>query len=328
MTGPCSPLCRSYLRRAAVFGCLLILATSLSAQEAPLLLLTELRALDSNPEVDVLSDLERLRDSHRRWATHPEEEDELTAVDSATVYRGMRRLKVFGLPKYLADGPPEVPPGGSDEEPKKDKARRMLKVGKWNGALADFADGVLRKLAAASESERPALLKRLALVEEESLTGRWMGFLGMVARIESLAHKQLRQAPFTERERNFIRNFGFTLASAMFYDSNSYESPRDDAMKIVDIHSGPNGYLHAAAARPRALYILYPFQGKETLCIGAVLPYHEFSNPTRLNDEAWKQKLDGPLAQLPPVPDWYAPILGEQGLWEKPSAEENPKSEP
>jgi Protein of unknown function (DUF3160) len=280
-------------------------------------LLQDAKALESNPEIDVIADLERLRDAFRRWASHPEEEEELRAVESDMIYRGLRRLRVFGLPENLKDGPPEMPPGGSNDEPPKAKARRMGEVGKWNGVLAAFADKVLRQLTAAGEAERAALLKRLAIVEENTLHGRWMDFIRMTSRIESLAQKQLRQAPFTEREREFIRNFGFTLARAMFYDSNSYESPRDDAMKIVDVFSGPAGYLHAGTGRPRKVFVLYPWQSKEVLCIGSVLPWHEFNDPGRLNDETWRNKLDGPADQRPPVPDWYAPLLGEQGMWEK-----------
>ncbi len=50
-------------------------------------------------------------------------------------------------------------------------------------------------------------------------------------------------------------------------------------------------------------------------CRGAILPYHEFTAPERLTDAAWKAKLDGPKENRPPVPEWFAPLLGEAGIW-------------
>ena len=53
----------------------------------------------------------------------------------------------------------------------------------------------------------------------------------------------------------------------MFYDGNSYVSPNDDAPRVVDVFSNPNTgkVLEAGVARPRALYVLYPLKGSESL---------------------------------------------------------------
>lgn len=99
----------------------------------------------------------------------------------------------------------------------------------------------------------------------------------------------------------------------MFNEGNSYQVPRDDAPRIADVFVNPNlprPYLHAAVGRPRALYVLYPDEtGREVLCRGAVLTYHELAEAERLTDQAWRERLD---AAPPELPDWYQPIVGER----------------
>ena len=62
----------------------------------------------------------------------------------------------------------------------------------------------------------------------------------------------------------------------MLYGGNSYLTPRDDAPRVVDVYANPqeSGYLHVGIARPRKMYVLYPWKGKTVLCEGAILPYY------------------------------------------------------
>jgi hypothetical protein len=126
--------------------------------------------------------------------------------------------------------------------------------------------------------------------------------------LESLAHKQLRQIPFSAEEDKFIGDYGTTLAKIMFYGGNSYSTPRDDAPRAVDVFSNPNlgRYLIVGVGRPRLLYVLYPWQGKEFLCEGAVMPYYEFVHNQRLTDTEWKSLLDS--ASAPTAPSWLKSI--------------------
>ncbi len=139
----------------------------------------------------------------------------------------------------------------------------------------------------------------------------WRRLERMCGRLEAMAQKQLRGAPWTRDEAAYLRDFGHVLAKAMFYDGNSYKNPTDDAPRATSVYAwlgdgASPGYFHAAIARPRALYVLYPKDGREILCRGAVVPYREFVNERRLTDAEWRQMLDSKDA--PPSPEWVVPI--------------------
>lgn len=72
------------------------------------------------------------------------------------------------------------------------------------------------------------------------------------------------------------------------------------ARRIAKIEIGIT-YLEAGIARPRELFVLYPWQGRDVLCRGAVLPYHEFATDRRLTDTEWRALLDGGKAAPPLV---------------------------
>lgn len=282
-------------------------------------LLNDSGALQPDTEEEIIFDLERLKAAFLEWSAHPEMEDELFGTEFDAPTRGLNRLKLIDIPEVHR---PESEPPKEDEKAEEraaSESKAKKERSEWETRVAKGAERVMNELKTSDGARRTAMLQKLALPDESSLHDRWMGLIRMSARIESLAQKQLRQAAFSETERDFIRNFGFTLARAMFYDSNSYESPRDDAMKVVDVFAGRDGYLHAGIGRPRAIYVLYPWQGKEILCHGTILPYHECVLPERITDAAWKTKLDAPARERPPVPEWFAPLLGEQGLWRKES---------
>ena len=98
------------------------------------------------------------------------------------------------------------------------------------------------------------------------------------------------------------------------YGGNSYFTPRDDSPRIVDVYYNPqsHGYLHVGIARPRKIYVLYPWQNEKILCEGAVMPYYEFVNNSRLTDSDWKEVLDS--NQRPSVPEWVKPAISGNDL--------------
>jgi hypothetical protein len=98
----------------------------------------------------------------------------------------------------------------------------------------------------------------------------------------------------------------------MFYGGNSYHSPRDDAMRVIDVYSNPNigKHLHVGIARPRIMWVLYPTKNGDVLCRGAVTPYAEFVHPDRLTDGEWKTLLDSP--KRPETPAWAAPVIAPE----------------
>jgi hypothetical protein len=139
--------------------------------------------------------------------------------------------------------------------------------------------------------------------------------LGEISRrLEVIAHKQLRGVDLSKSENSFVEAYGSKLAGIMLYGGNSYLTPRDDAPRAVDVYSNPRagGYLHVGIARPRKLYVLYPWKGKTLLCEGAVMPYSEFVAEARLTDQSWKERLDS--EKRPPVPRWMKPIVSDGDL--------------
>ena len=119
---------------------------------------------------------------------------------------------------------------------------------------------------------------------------------------------------FSWEEKEFIKSYGSEIAEIMLYAGDSHISPRDDAPKIVDVFTNTEEgrCLEVGIARPRALLVLYPYKGKEILCIGGVLPFYEFTSKDRLNDREWKKMLDS--KNRPSVPSWLKPLVGSKGI--------------
>jgi hypothetical protein len=132
--------------------------------------------------------------------------------------------------------------------------------------------------------------------------------------LESIARKQLDGAELALEEEEFLYRYGHTLAHIMLYAGNELTDPRDDAPRIVDVYSNPwiGQNLHVGISRARALYVLYPWEGKVYVYRGAVMPYYEFTDPARLTDAEWQTRLD--TDTRPNLPTWLTPIVTPQGL--------------
>jgi hypothetical protein len=187
---------------------------------------------------------------------------------------------------------------------------------------------VTRVLSIADEIEKGTYEEEpayQALVIETSvdLTHLWQTLGNMCRRLEVMSHKQLRGVSFNDRETYFLADFGRRLAAVMLYGGG--HSPKDDAPVIIVFYSNirKRGYLHGAVARPRELLVMYPFQGREILCRGAVLPYFEFVSGRLLSGREWLKRLDSD--ERPASPGWmkpiFAPGVGRSGR----RAEENPQ---
>lgn len=142
----------------------------------------------------------------------------------------------------------------------------------------------------------------------------WFRLALVSRRLEALAHAQLRNRTPSDSDEAFLKQIGEDLAHIMLYVSNTYEDPRDEAPRIVDVATDPARGLHleVGIARPRTLYLLYPWQGRDVLTQGAFLPYREFTSTRRLTNEEWRKQLDqgGPSAtactspiEVPPRPE-------------------------
>ena len=163
----------------------------------------------------------------------------------------------------------------------------------------------------------PEFFARMADVIERARTlfaanrDEWDELASVTRKLEALAHKQLRQQPWSAEDEGFLKGYGARLAGVMGYRGNSYLTPLDDAPRWTEVHySQPKASLLAVAVgRPRVIYVLYPWQGIEILCQGAVMPYHEYWSKERLTDPEWKQLLDS--ARAPAQPAWLQPYVRE-----------------
>jgi len=176
----------------------------------------------------------------------------------------------------------------------------------------------LKALAAALErgvapvDERVRAVVRFRCTQIEPL---WSRLGTLCRRLEALAHKQLRGVPLSKEENRFIKGYGIALGGIMLYGGNSWLSPKDDAPRVADVFFNPNvrsKYLEVGIARPRTLWVLYPWQGRDVLCRGAVLPYYEFTSPQRLTNAEWKAILGSEKRPAPPA--WLGPLLGREGI--------------
>jgi hypothetical protein len=150
---------------------------------------------------------------------------------------------------------------------------------------------------------------------DEALTGRWQALARLARRLEALAHKQLRGVPFSAAERVFLQRYGETLSEVMGYPS--IYGAVDDAPRVASVHwsqgvsGGPREYQLVATGHPTAMFILYPWERREVLCEGVVVPYHEFACPERLTDAQWRARLDDDAGRAPTVPEWVRRLYNE-----------------
>jgi hypothetical protein len=259
---------------------------------------------DDDSEFIVLDELESARAAAA--AVH-QSGGEYSADGGFALMRAQMRLE--GV-ETLPESPPYPNrlPDTSDAAWEKQMEEYRTKVAPWAGAFRDAMDQLIARLAKADAAKRAELLARMKRQGSLNLKLRWLGLAKICSQAQSIAHFQLRGITLTAEQKEFIRGFGIKLAQAMFYDGNSYIRPRDDAPRVADVFSGPQGHLHAGIGRPRILYVLYPHAGKEVLCVGSVLPYYEFQHgPERLTDEAWRARLQ---ENPPPPPAWVQPDLG------------------
>jgi hypothetical protein len=189
-------------------------------------------------------------------------------------------------------------------------------------------DEVTQALAVADDAVRrldgteplPDKLRDLVRMNATDFRPTWRALERLVLRLEAMAEKQLRGASWNDDETELLRDYGHVLAAAMLYGGNAYESPRDDAPRVASVFAdlrdpSKPSYFQVAVARPRALYLLYPWKGGEVLCRGAVMPYREFSRGARLTDSEWAALSSTPDA--PSVPEWMASITAPVRVPEK-----------
>ncbi len=155
----------------------------------------------------------------------------------------------------------------------------------------------------ASDARLPEGLSRYVQRTVCNLKSYWTSMEQGCLYLELLSHKQLREAPFSEEEQRWIRDYGKLLASWMLYCDTAAD---DDAPRIVDVLVRPisGQYDVVGIGRPQAIFVLYPWADREVLCRGAILPYVEFSGQSRLTDSAWREALGSEAVTDSHRPEW------------------------
>ena len=239
---------------------------------------------------------------------------------AADLKRGAALMKTIDFSK--------TPPKGFDELTQTEqmiiqKAGMVLMVLQARDGVTDprkaMKEGIVKldrlatDLANGKMPDNPMLVRALKEMNID-VQPLWRRLHEVCRRLEALAHKQLRRVPFTDEENAFIKGYGATLAGIMLYGGNAYLTPNDDAPRVIDVFSNPNTrqVLEVGVARARAIYVLYPHDGAELLCKGAVMPYYEFRHAKRLTDAEWKRLLDS--TDRPDAPAWLKPIIASGGL--------------
>jgi hypothetical protein len=143
---------------------------------------------------------------------------------------------------------------------------------------------------------------------------QWSLLSSTCLRLALLAHKQLDGKAFSKTESGWLKRIGTQFAMCMHYEGNSYLTPLDDAARVARISSDPRdgSVKHAGIGRPRFLYVLYPWAGKEVLCRGVVMPYHEVTDRKTLTDAEWRKEFEKDTR--PAAPAWLRDFVPVDGV--------------
>lgn len=173
-------------------------------------------------------------------------------------------------------------------------------------------DGLVRNLrlradqVARGEGADLEAVRELMQHHAMDLRQSWLDLEFLCFRLEAMAHKQLRGVEWNQDDRKLLTGYGAALARCMLYGGNSYLTPLDDAPRIVDVASFPASgtVLNVGIGRPRPLFVLYEWKGRQVLCQGGILPYAEFEGE-RLTDPEWRALLD---SAPPRQPSWLSTL--------------------
>lgn len=171
-------------------------------------------------------------------------------------------------------------------------------------AAANEMDFLARDLA--TEGKPGGRYWRQVLLTTLRLEPLWKKLEILCLRLATIADKQLAGKDLTPEEGRIILLFGLRLSQIMLYDAAAPSFPVDDSPKVACLSSqAPTGpFFHIATGRPRILYVLYPWKGREVLCQGAILPYHEFEKTGRMDDWEWRKQWPEEDGGRPKAAQW------------------------
>ncbi|HUT55498.1 MAG TPA: DUF3160 domain-containing protein [bacterium] len=152
-------------------------------------------------------------------------------------------------------------------------------------------------------------LKEMKVLDDESL-GRLQSLGAILARLQALSEKELKNEELTEEDYAFIRNFGERLSAVV---SGASEAGQKTTL-IADVHTDQNTgqVLEEGTGYLRLMLVAYKLpQGHVLVGAGPVFSYYEFKHPMsdRLTDEKWRTMLQG--RDQPRLPEWTGSFAAE-----------------
>ncbi len=133
-------------------------------------------------------------------------------------------------------------------------------------------------------------------------------FSEVLEKLLKISKKELENKPLTEREYDFIKNFGSVSEGLIKFVAEGETDPNIfKTTLIADVHTEGNTkkVLEEGVGYIKTLVVAYKLpQGHILLGVGPVFSYYEFKQPmkNRLTDEAWRQILKS--KNHPPEPEW------------------------
>jgi HEAT repeat protein len=131
-------------------------------------------------------------------------------------------------------------------------------------------------------------------------------FAPVCDKLAELARKNLEGTALTEDDTKWIGDYGTTLAQFQFHSGGSPDTLADDFPIVDRVQADPagKGVGYAALARPQALYVILPAEGRLRLYRGAVMTYRSFvrTNAEPLDDDSWRALAR--TGEIPPPPDF------------------------
>lgn len=142
--------------------------------------------------------------------------------------------------------------------------------------------------------------------------GRLQRFKRQVEFYTSLAVKELRGQPLTEKEYENIRTEPLSYMAQPF-DAEILEEKDLRSGLIADVHTDAikQQLLYEATGEPYVMLALVGNEGQTRLTIGVAFNHYEFTGPltTRYTDADWQARVYETPKKLPPKNFWYGDLL-------------------
>jgi len=142
--------------------------------------------------------------------------------------------------------------------------------------------------------------------------GRLQRFKRQVEFYTSLAVKELRGQPLTEKEYEDIRTEPLSYMARPFDAEILAEKDLRSGL-IADIHTDTikQQLLYEATGEPYIMLALVGNEGRTRLTIGVTFNHYEFTGPltTRYTDADWQARAYETSKKLPPKNFWYGDLL-------------------